>query len=96
MSRPHLEVADIIRSAGADFIERNVPRNVNLMNGFVRHSQPNSPFSKSKDTLRNPIVARPRRPSKSYWGSESTSAIATLRAPRLPLPIDTSVESHLT
>jgi hypothetical protein len=71
-------------------------RNANLMNLFVRHSHPNSPFSKSKDTLRNPIVARPKRPSKSSCGSESTSAITTLRAPRLPLPSETSVESHLT
>ena len=63
---------------------------------FPLHSHPNSPFSKSKDTLRNPILANPKRPSKSFGGSESTSAMATLRAPRLSLPSDTPARSHRT
>ena len=59
-------------------------------------SHSNSPFSKSKDTLWNPIFANPKRPSKSFRGSESISAIATLRAPRLSLPRKTPVRNHRT
>ena len=71
-------------------------QDVALSGGFLNTPIRRARFSKSKDTLRNPIFANPKNPSNASCGSELMSTMAELHPPKLSLPSDTLAPDRRT